>query len=376
MPEAGRQRMPAEDRPRIVFWGTPEFALPVLEALCANYNVILCVTKADKPKGRGGRVTKSPVRILAEEKQIPVLAPESIRTDEFFGELAAHEADFYVTCAYGKIIPGRILELPRMGCVNVHASLLPKLRGSAPIWRAIMDGEKETGVTTMMTDAGMDTGDILLAKSLEIGENMTCGELSDALSVMGAGLIVETIDGLLEGRVKRIPQDHEAATFAPPIRKEEGLIDWTRDARSIHDLVRGMDPTPGAFSFLHDAESGKVEKIKIWKTALPCESADAAVDIPGGGPGDAIGGKPGGVLKIGKNRVAVICGGSQVLSELQALQADSELPGLQADSELPEPSGRPELLELLEIQAENSKRMAVAAFLNGHELKGTFRTEG
>ena len=333
--------MSAEKKPRIVFWGTPEFALPVLEALCGRYEVILCVTKADKPKGRGGKVAKSPVKIAAEGKGIPVLAPESIRTDEFFGELSGFDADLYVTCAYGKIIPARILDLPRMGCVNVHASLLPKLRGSAPIWRAVINGEKETGVTTMMTDAGMDTGDILLAESLEIGENMTCGELSDALSAMGAELIVKTIDGLLEGTVRRIPQDHALATFAPPVQKEEGLIDWTLDARRIHDLVRGMDPSPGAYSFLRGGAGGdmKESKIKIWKTAVLSpkdrgenDALERASHIPGS------------VVRIAKNRIAIVCG-----------------------------SGA---LELLELQADNSKRMNTAAFLNGHDLKGVFGGPG
>lgn len=331
--------MAKNKKPRIVFWGTPEFAVPVFETLCERYNVILCVTKADKPKGRGGRVTKSPVRIAAEEKDVPVLAPETIRTDGFFDELSGYDADFYVTCAYGKIIPERILDLPRMGCVNVHASLLPKLRGAAPIWRAIIDGEKETGITTMMTDAGMDTGDILLRESIDIGENMTCGELSDVLSEMGAKLIVKTIDGLLSGKVKRTPQDNDAATFAPPVRKEEGLIDWSKDARRVHDLVRGMDPVPGAYSYLENGTDVKAEKIKIMKT-VPLTGPDTEITVFSGGESGVSGDEPGSIVKIAKNRIAVVCGKGAV--------------------------------EILELQAENSKRMSAAAFLNGHELKGRF----
>ena len=304
----------------VVFMGTPDFALPVLGALCDNFNVILCVTKADKPKGRGGKVTKSPVKIEAEKRGIPVLSPEKVKTPEFLEEIGKYRCDFFVTCAYGKILPQAVLDIPKYGTVIVHASLLPAYRGAAPIWRAVMNGEKETGVTTMLTDAGMDTGAMLLSEKVEIGPDMTTGELHDALAPVGARLVVETLNGLVDGTITPVPQDDALATYAKTVEKEDGLIDWTKPAQEVHNLVRGCEPVPGAFTFL-DGECFKIRKTRISESEFP-------------------GAEPGRIAVIGKNSVTVACGTGAV--------------------------------EVLEIQKENSKRMPVGAYLNGHELEGVF----
>ncbi|MBQ8164997.1 MAG: methionyl-tRNA formyltransferase [Clostridia bacterium] len=299
--------------------GTPDFAVPVLKTLASHYTVVAVVTKVDKPKGRGNKLTPTPVKELAEELGIDVLQPENVRTDEFYEELCKYGADVFVTAAYGKILPVRVIDIPRYGCINVHASLLPYYRGAAPIWRVIMNGEKETGVTTMFTDAGMDTGDILLAEKCGIDENITVGELYDKLSVMGSELIIKTIDGLLEGSVIRTPQDHDKATYAPMVEKEDGNINWTDTARNIHNLVRGTNPFPTAFSYLDG------ERIKIWKTSVidnaDCNNSDFC---------------PGTVIDVSKNGIDVAAGVGAV--------------------------------RILELQGVSSKRMAVRDYLNGHKI--------
>lgn len=305
---------------KIVFMGTPEFALPVLDALIENYDVVMVVTKPDAPTGRKQVLTESPVKVRAKEAGIPVLCPEKVKTPEFTEELAALDADFFVTCAYGKILPKSVLDLPKYGCVNVHASLLPKYRGAAPLWRCVLEGAAETGVTTMLTDVGMDTGDILLSEKIKITDDMTTGDVHDALAPIGAKLIVKTLDGLRAGTITPVKQDDSEATYAAMVDREDGRIDFTKSNAEVHNIVRGCNPFPGAFGIL---ESG--EKIKIWKTEKVSEKR----------------GKPGEILSQDKNGILVKCGDGAVL--------------------------------IKELQAEGAKRMPAVAFINGHKLNGNFK---
>lgn len=307
---------------KIVFMGTPEFALPVLDALAENYELVLVVTKPDAPKGRGKVMTESPVKTRAKELGIPVACPEKVKTDEFAEELKKYDADFFVTCAYGKILPQAVLDIPKYACVNVHASLLPKYRGAAPLWWVVLNGEKKTGVTTMITDAGMDTGDMLLTEELAIGENMTTGDVHDALAPMGADIIVKTINGMLDGTVKPVKQNDNEATYAPMVDRENGIINWNDSAEKVHNVVRGCNPFPGAYGTLENGE-----KIKIWKTEKT----------------DAKSGEPGEILSASKEGILVKCGDGAVY--------------------------------IKELQTEGSKRMDAAAFLNGHKLEGKFINE-
>lgn len=246
---------------RIVFMGTPDFAVPSLKMLIdEGYEVVAVVTQPDKPKGRGNKLTAPPVKECAVEKGIPVLQPGRIKTQEFTDTLKALKPDLIVTCAYGKILPDYLLQIPPMGCINVHGSLLPKYRGAAPIQWSIINGDKVTGITTMMMDVGMDTGDMLLKREMDIPENMTAGELFEELSRLGADTLRDTLKKLQEGVLTRTPQPHEEATYVTIIDKEVGKIDWSKPARDIHNLVRGTDPWPGAYTFY------KEDRIRIWKT--------------------------------------------------------------------------------------------------------------
>jgi methionyl-tRNA formyltransferase len=261
---------------RIIFMGTPEFAVPILDMLVREgYDVKAVVAQPDKPKGRGNRLAAPPVTEYALAKGIDVLQPEKVRTPEFADELKKRRPDLLVTAAYGKILPESVLDIPPLGCINVHASLLPKYRGAAPIQRAIINGEKVTGITTMFTDAGMDTGDMLLQKELEITDSMTAGELHDRLSVLGAKVLRDTLKRLQDGTIERIPQRHEDATYAPMIDKSIGTIDWRKSSKEIHNLVRGVNPWPGACTF-----NGE-RRIRVWKTEV-FQPAELMADlVPG-----------------------------------------------------------------------------------------------
>ena len=251
---------------RIIFMGTPDFAVPCLKELLLNkekYEVVCVVTKPDMPKGRKMQLTPPPVKEAATEAGIPVLQPQSVKTKEFYEALKEYNPDLFITVAYGKILTEEVLSIPPLGCINVHASLLPKYRGAAPLWHAVINGEKESGITTMMTDVGMDTGDILLADKCEISENMTMGELHDKLSEMGTQTLLKTLEQLENGTLTRIPQNHDEATYSPMVSRETGKIDWNRSSLEIHNLVRGTNPFPVSYSF---DENG--EKVKIWSTLL------------------------------------------------------------------------------------------------------------
>jgi len=244
---------------RVVFLGTPEFAVPSLKALAARHQVVAVYTQPDRPKGRGNQLAESPVKIAARELGIEVLQPERLRRAENLPRLESWRADLMVVVGYGQIIPQNIIDLPRFGILNVHASLLPKYRGAAPIQWAIANGETETGVTIMQIDAGLDTGDMLLKKSLPIGLEETAPELSVRLAPLGAELLLEAIDQIAAGTVVREPQRNEDATLAPILKKEDGLVDWRLRAEEIYHRWRGFNPWPGAYTFFRNQQMSLAE---------------------------------------------------------------------------------------------------------------------
>lgn len=244
--------------------GTPGFAVPTLKALVESEDddVVSVITKPDTPSGRGRRVSPPPIKTLAVDYNIPVLQPEKINTEKFFSELKEYEPDIICVAAYGKILPKNILDLPPHGCINVHASLLPKYRGAAPINWAIIRGEEITGITTMMMDEGMDTGDILLQREVKIEAEDDAESLSEKLSTTGAELLIDTIRLQKEGKLPRMPQDHSKATYAPMLKKEDGIVDWKKSAEEILNLIRGTLPWPGA----HTTIDGK--NLKLYKAEV------------------------------------------------------------------------------------------------------------
>ena len=234
---------------KIVFMGTPDFAVPVLEKLINDgHELLAVVTQPDRKSGRGKAVSFSSVKKIALKNEIKVIQPEKIRKRVVAEELKEFNPELFITCAYGQILSQVILDIPKFGCINVHASLLPEYRGAAPIHRAVMNGDKITGITTMMTDRGMDTGDILLKAEVEIGENTTSGELHDVLMKTGAELISETLIKLGDGTLTRTPQDDAKSTHAPMLKKEESIVNWNSDSKSIHNKVRALNPWPGCFT--------------------------------------------------------------------------------------------------------------------------------
>lgn len=236
---------------RTVFMGTPEFALPTLEGLLAHgVPVIAVYTQPDRPSGRGKQLTAPPVKQLAAARNIAIYQPLKLRLPEVVAELQGLAPDLIVVVAYGQILPKSVLDIPRYGCINVHASLLPRWRGAAPINHAIMAGDEQTGVTTMVMDVGLDTGDMLVKRSTPIGPCETAGELHDRLSLLGREALLETLEHLCAGTLAREKQDDAATCYAPLLRKEQGCIDWTRSALEVHNLVRGLDPWPGAYTLL------------------------------------------------------------------------------------------------------------------------------
>ena len=236
---------------KIVFMGTPDFAVPSLEALVSGgYRVIAVITQPDRPKGRGRREAPSPVKEAADRHSIPVLQPERVRDEESLREFLSLGADLVALVAFGQILPKRMLESPKYGIVNVHPSLLPKYRGAAPINWALMRGETETGVTTIRLGEGVDSGDILLQEKAPIFPEENYGELSERLAAIGARLLVETIEGLVEGKIDLKPQDHDRATLAPRLTKEDGHVNWGSNPQTVVNLIRGLSPVPGAYSIL------------------------------------------------------------------------------------------------------------------------------
>ncbi|MBS4008300.1 MAG: methionyl-tRNA formyltransferase [Clostridium sp.] len=243
---------------RIVFFGTPEFALKTLDSLHDAFTVAAVVTQPDRPSGRGKKMLPPPVKLRAQALGIDLLQPTKIRNAEFVSWLQSMAPDFLVTAAYGRILSPQILAVPRVSALNVHASLLPRWRGAAPIHRAVLAGDCESGITIMQMDEGMDTGDIILQSSVPIGYHETTGDLHDKLTVLGAKLIVEAVTAILAGTAKNTVQDDKLATLAPPLTKEEEILDWCADTRLIHNQVRGMNPWPGMYTWF------KGERLKIW----------------------------------------------------------------------------------------------------------------
>ena len=298
---------------KIVYMGTPDFAVPALEKLAQSpdYTVAAVFTQPDKPKGRKMVMTPPDVKVCAEKLGIPVFQPSSMRSEEAYNSLKELNPDVIVVAAYGQILPKAVLDLPKFGCVNIHGSLLPKYRGAAPIQQSVLDGEKVTGVTTMLMDVGLDTGDILIKAETEIGENETAGELFDRLAVLGGELIIETLDKLKKGEITPQKQDESLATHTSKISKELCPIDFNKSAFEVHNKVRGLNPWPVAVTEI----AGKT--VKVYSSRVSDMS---------GAAGTILSLKP----------FVVACGDKSV--------------------------------ELIEIQPQGKKRMTAQAFLAGHKL--------
>ncbi|MDI9569336.1 MAG: methionyl-tRNA formyltransferase [Pseudomonadota bacterium] len=249
-------------KPRLLFMGTPEFAVPSLRRLIeAAYPIVGVVTQPDKPRGRGRRLQPPPTKELAAAHELLILQPERVRDESFLQLFRGLNPDLVTVAAFGQILPPEILERPPLGCINVHPSLLPRFRGAAPLNWTLIRGETTTGVTIMMMDAGVDTGDILMQRETPVAPGETHDLLHDRLASLGAELLLETVDLLAAGRAIRTPQRHEEATWAPRLKKEDGRIDWRQDVGSIVNLIRGLSSTPGAYTFLGD------KMLKIYRAA-------------------------------------------------------------------------------------------------------------
>lgn len=311
---------------KIIFMGTPDFAKESLEAIYnAKHEIIAVITNPDKPKGRGMKLLPSPVKEFAQEKGIKIYQPEKIKNNkEFIEEIKKLNPDIICVVAYGKILPEEILQIPKLGCINVHASLLPKYRGSAPIQWAILNGDKETGITTMYMDKGMDTGDMILKEKVQIGENETTGELWDRLAKIGGKLLVKTLEQIENKTAPRQKQEGKY-TIAPMITKEMAKIDWqNQTAKQIKNLVRGLNPIMGAYTFLN----GK--KIKFWKVDVVDQKE----------------------ISIGSN-IDLIKNGTILISDKKDGIFIKTKEGI---------------LKVLEIQGENAKKMSIQDYLRGNQI--------
>ena len=302
---------------KIAFMGTPEFAVTVLEGLLnTKHEVGLVATQPDKAKNRGKKIQYTPVKEKALEHNIKVLQPEKVRgNEEFLEELKDYRPDIIVVAAYGQILPKEVLELPKYGCINVHASLLPRLRGAAPIQRAIIEGDEETGVTIMQMSEGLDTGDMLAKESIKIG-TMNYSMLHDALAEIGARLMVYTLDLIEEGKISPEPQDDSKSSYAKMVFKQEGKIDFTRQPEAVERLIRGFDPWPGAFCEYEDMV------MKLWKAQPLCENT---------------GKEPGTIIEVSARGIKIVCGDGALL--------------------------------VSEIQIPGKKRVAVSEYLKGNQIK-------
>ncbi|MBI3582605.1 MAG: methionyl-tRNA formyltransferase [Nitrospinae bacterium] len=326
----------------IIFMGTPDFAVPTLDGIINSaHKIIAVVTQPDRPKGRGREILPSPVKlavseanlVVAEANKIDVLQPEKVREKDFIEKLKKYKPDCIVVVAFGQILPKEILNLPRYGCINLHASLLPKYRGAAPINWALIKGETKTGVTSMFMDEGMDTGDILIQREVEIGENDNAGALHDRLSKIGGDVILETLDGLEKRTIKRIKQDSSIATYAPKLKKEDCLIEWSIGAKEIVHRIRGLTHAPGAYTSYNGKRLKITEadykiqdsrfKIQDLKLAT-CNLQLAAC-------------KNGEIFEVNRNGIKVICGNGLVI--------------------------------IKNLQLEGKRVMGVGEFISGHNIK-------
>lgn len=329
---------------KIVFMGTPDFARSALEKIIeAGHEVVLCVTQPDKPKGRSGELQISDVKACALEHNIPVFQPVKIKEPEQVQYLKGIDADIYVVAAFGQILSQEILDIPKFGCVNIHASILPKYRGAAPIQQSIIDGRKTTGVTIMQMAAGMDTGDILLQREIPIDAEETGGGLFDKLSVLGGELIVEALPKIEKGELIPVPQDEAMATKCGKLSKDMGRIDFSKDAESIRNLVRGLNPWPSAFTYT----DGRM--LKIWRAAALDEVGFEAIS-QGQTPGE-----------------------KELVKELKAQKAFGSVVSVTRDS-FTVLTGQG-YLQILEVQLEGKKRMQTHDFLLGNKIKVGSRLE-
>lgn len=304
---------------RIVFMGTPDFAVGSLQALCESgkHEILAVVTQPDRPKGRGNKLLQTPVKEYALEQGLTVYQPQKVKTPEFVELLHELQPELIVVAAFGQFLSKEILELPKYGCINVHASLLPKYRGAAPIQYAIIKGEKESGVTIMQMDIGMDTGAMLDKVVVPIAENTTMGELHDALREQGAALLLQVIDKIATGTAVAEPQDDAQATYATLLDRSMEHIDWSKTAQEVHNLIRGFNPAPSTFTKLPNGKS-----LKIWGSKMTDKSSAAAA---------------GTVIATGKHSFFVACGEG--------------------------------VLEITEVQPESKKRMPAQVFLNGRGVQ-------
>ena len=304
---------------KIVFMGTPDFAVGSLQALCESgkHEILAVVTQPDRPKGRGNKLLQTPVKEYALEQGLTVYQPQKVKTPEFVELLHELQPELIVVAAFGQFLSKEILELPKYGCINVHASLLPKYRGAAPIQYAIIKGEKESGVTIMQMDIGMDTGAMLDKVVVPIAENTTMGELHDALREQGAALLLEVIDKIAAGTAVAEPQDDAQATYATLLDRSMEHIDWSKTAQEVHNLIRGFNPAPSTFTKLPNGKS-----LKIWGSKMTGKSSAAAA---------------GTVIETGKHSFFVACGEG--------------------------------VLEITEVQPESKKRMPAQVFLNGRGVQ-------
>lgn len=301
---------------KAVFMGTPDFAVPCLKKLNEISEVIAVVTQPDKKRGRGQKLTPSPIKAFALDNQLPVFQPAKVKSPDFVKQLSQLNPDIIIVVAFGQILSQDILNIPLKGCINVHASLLPAYRGAAPIHWSIIRGETLTGVTTMYMDAGLDTGDMILKTAVPITDDMTTEKLHDKLMTAGAELLAETIKQIQKGTVLHEKQNNELSSYSPMLNDDICRIDWTKSARDIHNLVRGLNSWPGAYSIIDG------QKMKIWRTSVVDSLSDST---------------PGKVTALTKDGLLVAAGENSV--------------------------------EILELQAPNKKKMSAKAYINGHKLQ-------
>lgn len=318
---------------KIVFMGTPDFAVPALKALAesAKHEVSLVVTQPDRPRGRSGKPAPSDVKLCAEQYGIPVFQPEKVREEAAMERLRRENADIFVVAAFGQLLPKTILEMPRFGCINIHGSLLPAYRGAAPVQWAVLDGQKEAGDTIMQMNEGLDTGDILMQESIPLSADETAGSLYDKLSSMGGPLLLKALDAIEAGTVTPVPQEDSGTHYAKMLRKEMGNIDWTKSAEEIGRLVRGLNPWPSAYTHWN----GKM--LKIWMAEPVTQEELSALGCDEKNGMDLKEAQPGTVMIVTKDTLMVQTGDG--------------------------------LLALTELQMEGKKRMPVQAFLMGCRLQ-------
>ncbi len=310
---------------KLLFMGTPLFAIPSLEQLYSGENSLSAVvTQPDRPSGRGRVLRPAPVKQWALEHEIPVLQPERLKNGTFFHKIEAFAPDLIVVVAYGLILPPELLQLPPLGCINLHASLLPAYRGAAPIERAVMEGAKETGVTIISLARELDAGDIILQERQPLALTDTAGDLNERLAAAGARMLQLAVDQIAAGKVRRQPQDHSLATYAPPLSHGEALLDWSEDAFSLYNRIRGLNPRPGAYT------TYRGKRLKVWRAAPPEEEETRIVSGTSAPP-------PGSIISIEGGRLIVAAGGGSSL-------------------------------ELLELQPAGRKRVAAADCCRGYRL--------